>query len=45
MLWHRNVAHLEIMLTKDFWKREDLSPLKDAVTRAKFEKINIGTKT
>jgi len=41
----RNVAHLEIMLTKDFWKKEELSPLKDAVTRAKFEKINIGTKT
>ena len=41
----RNVAHLEIMLAKDFWKKEDLTPLKDAVTRSKFEKINIGTTT
>ena len=41
----RNVVHLELMLAKDFWKKEDLKPLKDAVTRAKFEKINIGTKT
>ena len=27
----RNVAHLEIMLAKDFWTTEDLTPLQNAV--------------
>ena len=27
----RNVAHLEIMLAKDFWTTEDLTPLQQAV--------------
>lgn len=27
----RNKEHLEIMLAKDFWTTEDLSPLQDAV--------------
>ena len=26
----RNVAHLEIMLAKDFWTNEDLAPLQAA---------------
>ena len=26
----RNVAHLKIMLAKDFWTTEDLKPLQDA---------------
>jgi len=27
----RNVAHLEIMLAKDFWTTEDLQPFHDAI--------------
>lgn len=27
----RNAAHLEVMLSKDFWSDEDLQPLIDAV--------------
>lgn len=27
----RNVAHLEIMVAKDFWTDEDLTPLYDAI--------------
>lgn len=27
----RNKAHIEIMLTKDFWTTEDLTPFRDAV--------------
>ena len=27
----RNVAHLEIMVAKDFWTTEDLTPLNDAI--------------
>ena len=27
----RNKEHIEIMLTKDFWTDEDLTPFKDAV--------------
>ena len=27
----RNKEHLEIMLAKDFWTTEDLSPLEDAI--------------
>ena len=27
----RNVAHLEIMVAKDFWTSEDLTPLNDAI--------------
>jgi hypothetical protein len=26
----RNVAHLEIMVAKDFWTTEDLTPLQEA---------------
>ena len=28
----RNVEHLEIMVTKDFWTTEDLTPLQNAIT-------------
>jgi hypothetical protein len=28
----RNKAHLQIMLAKDFWTTEDLSPLQEAAT-------------
>ena len=28
----RNVDHLEIMVAKDFWTTEDLSPLNNAIT-------------
>ena len=28
----RNVEHLKIMLTKDFWTTEDLTPLYDSIT-------------
>ena len=28
----RNVSHLEIMLRKDYWTTEDLTPFSDAVT-------------
>jgi len=28
----RNVEHLEIMVGKDFWTTEDLSPFNDAIT-------------
>jgi len=28
----RNVEHLEIMVAKDFWNGQDLSPLSDAIT-------------
>lgn len=31
----RNVRHLEIMLGKDFWTDEDLTPFSDAVTAGK----------
>jgi len=27
----RNVAHLEIMVAKDFWTDEDLTPFNDAI--------------
>jgi hypothetical protein len=27
----RNVAHLEIMLAKDFWTNENLQPFRDAI--------------
>jgi hypothetical protein len=27
----RNVQHLEIMVAKDFWTDEDLTPLNDAI--------------
>ena len=28
----RNVEHLQIMVAKDFWTTEDLTPLNDAIT-------------
>lgn len=28
----RNVEHLEIMVAKDFWTTEDMTPLNDAIT-------------
>lgn len=28
----RNVDHLKIMVEKDFWTDEDLTPLRDAIT-------------
>jgi len=28
----RNVEHLEIMVAKDFWTTEDLTPFNDAIT-------------
>jgi hypothetical protein len=28
----RNKEHLEIMVAKDYWTTEDLTPLKDAIT-------------
>jgi len=28
----RNVEHLQIMVAKDFWTTEDLSPLNNAIT-------------
>ena len=28
----RNVEHLQIMVTKDFWTTEDLTPLNNAIT-------------
>lgn len=28
----RNVGHLKIMVAKEFWTDEDLSPLHDAIT-------------
>jgi len=28
----RNVDHLEIMVAKDFWTTEDLTPLNNAIT-------------
>jgi len=31
----RNVRHLEIMITKDFWTTEDLTPLTTAITAGK----------
>lgn len=31
----RNVEHLEIMVAKDFWTTEDLSPLTDAIAAGK----------
>lgn len=31
----RNVAHLEIMVAKDFWTTEDLTPLTDAIEAGK----------
>jgi hypothetical protein len=31
----RNVEHLEIMVAKDFWTTENLSPLQDAITAGK----------
>lgn len=30
----RNAAHLEIMLSKDFWTTEDLQPFRDAIAAA-----------
>jgi hypothetical protein len=31
----RNVEHLEIMVAKDFWTTEDLTPLQDAIAAGK----------
>tara|TARA_R100001198_G_scaffold12685_5_gene5459 strand:+ start:5180 stop:5413 length:234 start_codon:yes stop_codon:yes gene_type:complete len=31
----RNVAHLEIMVAKDYWTTEDLTPFNSAVTAGK----------
>lgn len=31
----RNVKHLEIMVAKDFWTTEDLTPLTDAIAAGK----------
>jgi len=31
----RNVDHLEIVVAKDFWTTEDLTPLTDAITAGK----------
>lgn len=31
----RNVAHLEIMLSKDFWTTEDMSAVQAAITAGK----------
>lgn len=31
----RNVEHLEIMVAKDFWADQDLTPLQDAIKNAK----------
>jgi len=31
----RNVDHLEIMVTKDFWTTEDMSPLNAAIAAGK----------
>jgi len=28
---NRNKAHINIMLTKDYWTNEDLTPFKDAI--------------
>ena len=28
----RNVAHLQLMVTKDYWTTEDLTPFNDAIT-------------
>ena len=28
----RNVEHLKIMVTKDFWTTEDMTPLNNAIT-------------
>jgi hypothetical protein len=33
----RNVEHLKIMVAKDFWTDEDLTPLTDAITASKQE--------
>ncbi len=33
----RNVEHLEIMVAKDFWTTEDLTPLTAAITAGKNE--------
>jgi len=32
---NRNVEHLEIMIVKDFWTTEDLTPLTDAIAAGK----------
>lgn len=32
---NRNVEHLEIMVAKDYWTTEDLTPLEDAITAGK----------
>jgi len=32
---NRNVEHLEIMVVKDFWTTEDLTPLTAAITAGK----------
>lgn len=31
----RNVEHLELMVAKDYWTTEDLSPLNNAITAGK----------
>ncbi len=31
----RNVEHLEIMVAKDYWTTEDLTPLNDAIAAGK----------
>lgn len=32
---NRNVEHLEIMVAKDYWTTEDLTPLEDAIAAGK----------
>ena len=32
---NRNVTHLELMIAKDFWTTEDLSPFNDAIAAGK----------
>jgi len=34
---HRNVGHLKIMVAKDFWTDEDLTPLHDAIAAGSGE--------
>ena len=36
----RNVEHLEIMVAKDFWTTEDLTPFTDAITAGKQSLLN-----
>jgi len=36
----RNVEHLKIMVAKDFWTDEDLTPLTDAITAGEQEETD-----